>query len=82
MATSRLAARFRSPTIGAVPVPILTPPKVDLATLREYRLGRIREQMALCDIALVILANPANLRYAVDWREYTLFQSRIPTYYL
>ncbi len=38
--------------------------------------------MALCDIALVILANPANLRYAVDWREYTLFQSRIPTYYL
>ena len=35
-------------------MPILTPPKVDLTTLREYRLGRIREQMAQDDVALVI----------------------------
>ncbi len=63
-------------------VPTLTPPDIDLDALRTYRLGRIREQMVIHDVAMVIVVNPANLRYAVDWREYAMFQSRIPTYYL
>lgn len=63
-------------------VPLLTPPPVDFDTLYEYRLGRVTAQMAKDDLELLILTNPASLRYACDWREYALFQSRIPTYYL
>ena len=38
--------------------------------------------MSSADVSLLILVNPVSLRYAVDWREYAMFQSRIPTYYL
>lgn len=38
--------------------------------------------MASADISLLVLTNPASLRYVADWREYAMFQSRIPTYYL
>ncbi len=62
--------------------PMLQPPVVDVTALRAYRLGRVRSQLAAHDVALAILTNPASLRYAVDWREYAMFQSRIPTYYL
>ena len=57
-------------------------PAVDLARLRRYRLGRIREVMTRADVALCVLVNPISLRYAVDFREYAAFQSHIPTYYL
>ena len=65
-----------------MPAPVLTPPVIDHAELREYRLGRLRQQMAQDDVDLLVLTNPVSLRYACDWREYALFQSRIPTYYL
>ena len=38
--------------------------------------------MAAHDVALSILSSPLSLRYAVDFREYQLFQSRIPTFVL
>jgi Xaa-Pro aminopeptidase len=60
----------------------LKKPEVDLARLRRYRLGRVREVMAEADVALCILVNPISLRYAADFREYATFQAHIPTYYL
>lgn len=58
------------------------PPDIDVSVLRNYRLNRIREQLKAADCPLAILANPVSLRYATDVREYAMFQSRIPTYYL
>ncbi|MEM7275235.1 MAG: Xaa-Pro peptidase family protein [Actinomycetota bacterium] len=61
-------------------VPIVPPPVVDLDALRSYRLGRVRQQMEAAEVDLLILLNPASLRYAVDWREYAVYQSRIQVY--
>lgn len=63
-------------------VPIIPPPVVDLGRLRSYRIGRLCEQMAMHGVDAMVLTNPVSLRYAADWREYALFQSHIPTYYL
>ncbi|MDA7972186.1 MAG: aminopeptidase P family N-terminal domain-containing protein [Gammaproteobacteria bacterium] len=56
--------------------------EADLAELRAYRLKRLREKMREADVALCVLTNPVNLRYAADFREYQMFQSHIPTNYL
>lgn len=61
-------------------VPILTPPPVDVEALRTYRLGRVLEQMDAAGVDLLVLLDPASLRYAADWREYPLYQSRIQVY--
>lgn len=37
-----------------------------LARLRQYRLARLREQMALHDVAGIVLFDSVNLRYATD----------------
>lgn len=63
-----------------VDVPVLPKPDVDIDALRSYRLGRVLEQMDNADVDLMVLLNPVNLRYAADWREYPLFQSRIQIY--
>ena len=42
----------------------LQPP--DMVALREYRLGRVREQLRKRDYAGVLLFDPLNLRYATD----------------
>ena len=57
-------------------------PDIDLDAVRRYRLDRLRSQMARGDVALCVVTSPLSLRYAVDFREYQLFQSRIPTYLL
>lgn len=57
-------------------------PDIDMARLVAHRLARIRDELRAADCAFAILHNPVSLRYAVDWREYQLFQSRLPTYYL
>jgi len=36
--------------------------------------------MDAADVELLVLLNPVSLRYAADWREYPLFQSRIQIY--
>ncbi len=54
-------------------------PDIDLHAVRSYRLGRVRQQLQAAGVDLSIVTNPANLRYTVDFREYQLFQSRIPT---
>ena len=48
----------------------------------DYRLGRLRKSMLEQNISLSILVNPVSLRYAIDFDEYQLFQSHIPTCYL
>ncbi len=54
----------------------------ELVRLRGYRLGRLREQMKAAQVALCVINNPVNLRYAADFRCYQLFQAHIPTSYL
>ncbi len=60
--------------------PILLKPDIDLDALRSYRLGRVLEQMNIADVDLLVLFNPASLRYVSDWREYPLYQSRIQVF--
>ncbi len=57
-------------------------PDIDLDRLRAYRLERLRAEMRRAGVPLAVLTNPVSLRYAVDFREYMLFQSRIPTFTL
>ncbi|WP_036229936.1 M24 family metallopeptidase [Marinobacterium jannaschii] len=54
----------------------------ELDTLFDYRLARIRAAMKQQQVDLCILSNPVNLRYAVNFDEYQVFQSHIPTCYL
>lgn len=58
---------------------VLPTPPIDMDEVRRYRLLRLREQLATHDVAMAVLTNPLSLRYAVDFREYQLFQSRIPS---
>lgn len=60
----------------------LTPPRVDFQQLHRYRLERLRQSLREADCAMAVLVNPISLRYAVDYRNYALFQSHIPTTYL
>ncbi|NKC15568.1 MAG: M24 family metallopeptidase [Gammaproteobacteria bacterium] len=66
---------------GSFQSAVIEKPAVDLQALRRYRLACLREQMARAGVALCVLVNPVSLRYALDLREYSLFQSRIPTIY-
>ncbi len=75
------AARFEQAPGAPFARAVVEAPPVDLERLRSYRLGRLRALMAEADVALCVLVNPVSLRYALDLREYALFQSRIPTIY-
>ncbi len=69
----------------AVPHPDLTaepaicPPIFDPDRMRAYRRGRVLAEMQAEDIDLCLFTNPLTLRYITEMREYSLFQSRIPT---
>ena len=56
-------------------------PEIDHERLHEYRMGRLRNELADRDADMVLVHNPVSLRYAMDYRTYTLFQSRTPTTY-
>ncbi|MGI9317708.1 MAG: M24 family metallopeptidase [bacterium] len=60
----------------------IDPPEIDLDAMRRYRLARLRQELVARDIPVCILLSPIGLRYAVDFREYPLFQSHIPMFYL
>ena len=57
-------------------------PQIDVERMHDYRLGRLVNEMQRAETALCILVNPVSLRYTVDFRNYALFQSHIPTAYL
>ena len=65
------------PDSDLIPVPDL-----DFEALRTYRLNRVREQLAAANVDMAVLTNPISLQYAVDFEEYQLFQSRIPSFTL
>ncbi|UTW13058.1 M24 family metallopeptidase [Marinobacterium rhizophilum] len=54
----------------------------DIQALCDYRLARIRAEMSRQGVSLCVLNNPVSLRYAINFDEYQLFQSHIPTCYL
>ena len=55
---------------------------LDMARLRGYRLGRVREQLKKHDCAGCLLIDPINIRYATGSRNYGMFQSHTPGRYL
>lgn len=55
---------------------------IDLATVRAYRLRRVREQMAAYSLDACILLDPVNIRYATGARNMQVFHSRNPARYL
>src|SRR3954451_2448460 len=55
---------------------------IDLAAVRSYRLGRVREQMAAQSVDACILLDPGNIRYATGARNMQVFHSRNPARYL
>ena len=57
-------------------------PQIDIDRLHAYRMGRIKTCLRESGAAMCILVNPISLRYAVDYRNYGLFQSHIPSTHL
>ncbi|OJJ10720.1 peptidase M24 [Alphaproteobacteria bacterium AO1-B] len=56
---------------------------IDLESVRLYRLGRVREQMAHFGVDAVILSDPINIRYATGARNMQVFcQRNAPSRYL
>jgi Xaa-Pro dipeptidase len=55
---------------------------IDLAAVRSYRLGRVREQMAAHSLDACILLDPVNVRYATGARNMQVFHARNPARYL
>lgn len=63
--------------INLIPEPAIS--QDELQQMCDYRLARIRSTMAKNNVALAVLTSPVSMRYAVDFDEYQLFQSHIPT---
>ncbi|HKX10054.1 MAG TPA: Xaa-Pro peptidase family protein [Stellaceae bacterium] len=59
-----------------------TAASIDLARLRSYRLGRVRQQLEAMDCAGCLLIDPINIRYATGSRNYSMFQAHTPGRYL
>jgi Xaa-Pro dipeptidase len=57
-------------------------PEIDTERLQAYRMQRLKTCMRDAGVAVCVLVNPINLRYAAEYRNYALFQSHIPTTYL
>ena len=57
-------------------------PDIDQNRLEAYRHERLRSQMCLHEVDLCVMVSPISLRYAVNYRNYALFMSHIPSTYL
>ena len=55
---------------------------INMAAVRAYRLDRIRGQMRQRDIAVCLLFDPVNIRYATGARNMQVFHQRNPARYL
>lgn len=58
------------------------PGEVDEQSVRAYRLGRVRGEMARRGIAALLLFDPVNVRYATGARNMQVFHLRNPSRYL
>ena len=57
-------------------------PSLDLERLHTYRQSRLKAEMQKHDVGLCVMMSPISLRYAVNYRNYALFMSHIPSTYL
>ncbi|MER8917340.1 Xaa-Pro peptidase family protein [Mesorhizobium sp. M0761] len=57
-------------------------PEIDMSRLYAYRLERLRSALRRAEAAMCVVVGPRSLRYAVDYRTYSLFQHQVPTTYL
>lgn len=57
-------------------------PDINQARLQQYRTTRLKQQMQLQDVAMLVIVNPIAMRYAINYRNYALFQTHIPSTYL
>jgi len=57
-------------------------PKINRERMSQYRQSRIRQVMGFHDVSLCVMVNPISLRYTIDYRNYALFMSHIPSTYL
>ena len=64
---------------GEVVSEVFSQPDICWQMLKDYRLNRLRDSMRKRDIHIAILTNPLSMRYAIDYWNYPLFLSRIPT---
>ena len=58
------------------------PEPVDDERLHRWRLSRLRGQLEQNGAAMCLLVSPVSLRYAVNYRDYPLFQSHMPQTYV
>ena len=58
-----------------------TEAQLDMARLRGYRLGRVREQLKQHDCGACVLLDQINIRYATGSRNMPLFNSHVPNRY-
>lgn len=63
------------------PAPSGADPAIDLPRLREYRLARVREQLARHEYAACVLFDPVNIRYATDSRNMSVWCLHNPVRY-
>ncbi|MEM7194651.1 MAG: Xaa-Pro peptidase family protein [Pseudomonadota bacterium] len=57
-------------------------PRIDRDRLYAYRESRLKQAMQAHQVSLCIMVSPISLRYAIDYRNYALFMSHIPSTYL
>ncbi len=57
-------------------------PEIDFARLHSYRTERLKAEMRKHEVALCVMLSPISLRYAINYRNYALFLSHIPSTYL
>jgi Xaa-Pro aminopeptidase len=56
--------------------------EIDLEAVRRHRLERVRAEMARRDIAVCLLFDPVNIRYATGARNMQVYHQRNPSRYL
>jgi Xaa-Pro dipeptidase len=55
--------------------------QIDIVKMRQYRLGRVREQLKALGYGGIVIFDPVNLRYATGSRNMQVFMLRNPARY-
>ncbi len=57
-------------------------PAINWQRLHQWRTERLKSELETHGAAMVVIVNPICMRYAIDYRNYALFQTHIPSTYL
>ena len=57
-------------------------PEIDHARMHDYRMNRIKEQMRKRDVAVLVMVSPLSMRYAINFRSYSIFMMHVPSTYM